>query len=93
MEETQSSLFSTVVVVVIFGFFAFLILVGIIKNIAEYRENMEDLKRMMYHADDREEYLHWKREIRIYRLSIITGLTPNRIDKIRRALRRKNKKK
>lgn len=70
------------------GGVALLLIVAIAKYLADYFADIRYVKMEVYRADDWDEYVYWRRELSALRWSIIPGLTPERVKRIKKAFYR-----
>ncbi len=70
------------------GGIALLLIVAIAKYLADYFADIRYVKMEVYRADDWDEYVYWRRELSALRWSIIPGLTPERVKRIKKAFYR-----
>ncbi len=83
MENTEILLLSLVC-----GGFAFLMIVAITRYLANYLADIKYVKMEVSHAKDWDAYVYWRRELSALRWSIIPGLSPDSVKRIKKAFDR-----
>lgn len=82
------------ILLLIFGFSVLaLVFCAIVVKIRRWLDDIKIVRMEMLRADDWEEYVELRREYRVLLLSLIPGLNPERIERIRHYFRRRRKRK
>ena len=84
----------TLILLLIWGLFVFaLVFCAIVVKIRRWLDDIKIVRMEMLRADDWDEYVEWRSEYRVLLLSLIPGINPERVERIRRYLRRRRKTK
>lgn len=84
----------TLILLLILGLFVFaLVFCAVVIKIRRWLDDIKIVRMEMLRADDWDEYVEWRSEYRVLLLSLIPGINPERVERIRRYLRRRRKTK
>lgn len=84
----------TLILLLICGLFVFaLVFCAVVIKIRRWLDDIKIVRMEMLRADDWDEYVEWRSEYRVLILSLIPGINPERVEIIRRYLRRRRKTK
>ena len=84
----------TLILLLIWGLFVFaLVFCAVVIKIRRWLDDIKIVRMKMLRADDWDEYVEWRSEYRVLLLSLIPGINPERVERIRRYLRRRRKTK
>lgn len=84
----------TLILLLIWGLFVFaLVFCAVVIKIRRWLDDIKIVRMEMLRADDWDEYVEWRSEYRVLLLSLIPGINPERVERIRRYLRRRRKTK
>ena len=84
----------TLILLLICVLFVFaLVFCAVVIKIRRWLDDIKIVRMEMLRADDWDEYVEWRSEYRVLILSLIPGINPERVERIRRYLRRRRKTK
>ena len=84
----------TLILLLICGLFVFaLVFCAVVIKIRRWLDDIKIVRMEMLRADDWEEYVEWRSEYRVLLLSLIPGINPERVERIRHYFKRRRKRK